>query len=114
MTIICTLANAYPTEPAIRGDEGTITLQGPVWELGFDAVTVTPRKGKPTQVAGDKSDSVKAHWKNFLECVRSRELPVADVEFGYRVQVALNMAMLGFLRNKVATYDLAKEEIVLS
>jgi predicted dehydrogenase len=114
VTIVCTLANGYPTEPAIRGDEGTITLQGPVWELGFDSVTVIPRKGSPTKVAGDKSDSVKAHWKNFLDCVRSREKPVADVEFGYRVQVALNMAMLSFLQKKVATFDFAKEDIVLS
>jgi predicted dehydrogenase len=114
VTIVCTLANDYPTEPAIRGDEGTITLQGPVWELGFDSVTVIPRKGPPSKVPGDKSDSVLAHWKNFLACVRSREQPVADVEFGYRVQVALNMAMLSFLQKKVATFDAAKEEIVLS
>ena len=114
VTIVCTLANDYPTEPAIRGDEGTITLQGPVWELGFDGVTVIPRKGAVTKVAGDKSDSVTAHWKNFLACVRSREKPVADVEFGYRVQVALNMAMLGFLQKKVVTFDFEKEEIVLS
>ena len=63
---------------------------------------------------GDKNDSVRAHWKNFLDCVRTREKPVTDVEFGYRVQVALNMAMLSFLQKKVATFDLAKEEIVLS
>ena len=114
VTIICTLANAFPTEPAIRGDEGTITLQGPVWELGFDSVTVIPRKGTPTKMTGDKSDSVLAHWRNFLDCVRSREKPVADVEFGYRVQVALNMAMLSYLNKKVAVYDTRKEEIVLS
>jgi predicted dehydrogenase len=113
VTIVCTLANGFPTEPAIRGDEGTITLQGPVWELGFDSVTVIPRKGQPTKVPGDKSDSVQAHWQNFLECVRTREKPVADVEFGYRVQVALNMAMLSYLEKKVATFDTQKEEIVL-
>jgi predicted dehydrogenase len=114
ITIVCTLANGYPTEPSIRGDEGTITLQGPIWELGFDSVTVIPRRGTPTKVPGDKSDSVSAHWRNFLECVRSREKPVADVAFGYRVQVALNMAMLSYLEKKVALYDPQKEEIVLS
>ena len=114
ITLICTLANDYQTEPAIRGDEGTITLQGPVWELGFDGVTVIPRKGTPSRMAGDKSDSVAAHWKNFLTCVRTREKPVADVEFGYRVQVALNMAMLGYLHKKVATFDASSGEITLS
>ncbi len=114
VTVVCTLANGYPTEPAIRGDEGTITLQGPVWELGFDAVTVIPRKGAVTKLPGDKSDSVQAHWRNFLECVRTRQKPVADVEFGYRVQVALNMAMLSYLEKKVATFDPVREEIALS
>ena len=114
VTLVCTLANECQTEPSIRGDEGTITLQGPVWELGFDSVTVVPRKGQPTKIPGDKSDSVLAHWKNFLSCVRSRQQPVADVEFGYRVQVALNMALLGFLQTKVATFNRAQEEIVLS
>jgi hypothetical protein len=40
IVIVNTLANAYPTEPAIRGDEGTITLQNPgEWNVGFDSVT---------------------------------------------------------------------------
>jgi predicted dehydrogenase len=112
VTIVCTLANGQPTEPSIRGDEGTITLQGPVWELGFDGITVIPRKGATTKLPGDKSDSVYAHWQNFLDCVRTREKPVADVEFGYRVQVGLNMAMLSYLQKKVATFE--NDEIVLS
>ena len=44
----CTLANDYPPEAAIRGDEGTLTLQNPgEWNRGFDSVTVVPMKGEP-------------------------------------------------------------------
>ncbi len=46
LTVVCTLANDYMTEPAIRGDEGTITLQGTQWETGFDSVTVIPKRGE--------------------------------------------------------------------
>ena len=45
--------------------------------------------------------------------MRTRQKPVSDVEFGYNVQVALNMSMLSYLNRKVARYDFEKEEIVL-
>ena len=109
-----TLANAYPTEPAIRGDEGTITLQNPgEWNVGFDSVTLVPFKGEKKVIPAGKMDATYPHWQDFIRCVRSREKPASDVEFGYQVQVALNMAMLSLLKRKLAQFDFAKEEIVL-
>jgi predicted dehydrogenase len=110
--LLCTLANEYQTDPMIRGDEGTIVLQTD-WSSGVDSLTLIPKKGQPQQIKGGRSDTVRAHWKNFLECVRSRQKPVSDVEFGYNVQVALNMAMLSYLNKKAAKYDFEKEQIVL-
>ncbi|MCP5521720.1 MAG: Gfo/Idh/MocA family oxidoreductase [Verrucomicrobiales bacterium] len=113
ITLVCTLANDYPTDPAIRGDEGTITMQGPAFEGGFESVTFIPRKGERKVIPGTIPNTTLLHWKNFLHCVRTREKPVSDVEFGFHVQVAMNMAMLAFLNRKVATYDTEKQEIVL-
>ncbi len=114
IVVPCTLANAYPTEPAIRGDEGTLTFQNPgEWNVGFDSVTVVPFQGEPKVYPTGKLDATPAHWQDFLRCVRTREKPASDVEFGYHVQVALNMAMLSFLQRKVATFDPVKQEIVL-
>ena len=48
-----------------------------------------------------------------LQCVRTREKPVSDVEFGLHVQAALNMALLSFLKGKVARFDFKKQQIVL-
>jgi len=113
IVLVCTLANEFPTEPAIRGDEGTITMQGPAFEGGFDSVRFMPRKGEPKTIAGSKPNTTLLHWENFLHCVRTREKPVSDVEFGFHVQVAMNMAMLAFLKKKVARFDTEKETIVL-
>ena len=113
VNLTCTLANDYQSEPVIRGDQGTITLQNPAWEAGFDTVTIIPKKGEPKVVKGEKPNSTLKHWENFLACVRSREKPVSDVEFGFHVQAALNMAMLSFLKNKTAQFDFAREEILL-
>jgi len=113
IVLVCTLANDFPTEPAIRGDEGSITMQGPAFEGGFDSVTFIPRKGERTVIPGSKPNTTLLHWQNFLECVRSRQKPVSDVEFGLYVQAAMNMSMLSFLHKKVATFDTQKQDIVL-
>ncbi len=113
VNLTCTLVNDYQTEPAIRGDGGTITLQNPVWEEGFDSVTVTPMKGSPRVVKGDKPNTTLLHWENLLHCVRTREKPVSDVEFGFHVQTALDMAMLSFLEEKVARFGPGHEGILL-
>jgi len=112
--IPCSLANDYPAEAAIRGDEGTLTLQNPgEWNVGFDSVTVLPRKGQPQVFPAKKMDFTPLHWQNFIRCIRTREKPVSDVQFGLHVQAALNMAMISFLEEKVARFDLAKQDIVL-
>ncbi len=113
VVVVSTLANDYVSEPAIHGDEGTLTLQNPgEWNVGIDAVTVVPRKGERRVFPMEKADTTMAHWKNFLQCVRSREKPVSDVEFGLHVQAALNMAMLSLLKDKVVKFDFEKNEIL--
>jgi predicted dehydrogenase len=112
VVVVSTLANDYVTEPAIHGDEGTLTLQNPgEWNVGIDSVTVIPHKGDRRVYPMKKEDSTIAHWKNFIDCVRSRQKPVSDVEFGLHVQAALNMAMLSLLKEKVVKFDFAKSQI---
>jgi predicted dehydrogenase len=112
IVLVCVLSNEHQSDPVIRGDEGTISLQTD-WSSGVDSLTVFPRKSEPRQIKGGRMDTTYAHWQNLLSCVRSREKPVSDVEFGFHVQTALNMAMLSYLNRKVAAFDVAKQEIVL-
>jgi predicted dehydrogenase len=112
--LVCTLANEYVTEPAIRGDQGTLTLQNAGgWEGGFDSITLIPAKGKAEVIPGMKTEATSLHWKNFLHCVRTREKPVSDVEFALKVQAALNMAMLAFMNKKAAQFDPEKRRILI-
>jgi len=114
VVVVSTLANDYVSEPAIHGDEGTLTLQNPgEWNAGIDSITLVPRKGERRVFPMQKGDTTAAHWKNFIQCVRTRERPVSDVEFGLNVQAALNMALLAFLNKKVARFDFEKKQIVL-
>ena len=112
VTMVCTLSNEHQTDPVIRGDEGSIVLQTD-WSSGVDNYTLIPRQGEKRVIQGGRSDTTRSHWKNFTDCVRSRQKPVSDVGFGFQVQTALNMAMLSYLQKKVAQFDFEKEEIVL-
>ena len=112
--LVCTLTNDYVTEPAIRGDEGTLTLQNAGgWEGGFDSITLIPPKGKPETIPGLRTEATPLHWKNFLQCVRTREKPVSDVEFALKVQAALNMSMLSLLNKKVSQFDAEQKQILV-
>lgn len=112
VAMVCTLSNDYQTDPVIRGDEGSIVLQTD-WSSGVDSLTLVPRKGAREEIPGGRSDTTRAHWQNFIQCVRTRGQPVSDVEFGLYVQAALCMATLAFLKRKVATFDSKRERICL-
>ena len=112
INLVCTLANEFNSDPVIRGDEGTIVLKNARWEGGVDALEVIPVKGERRTVPGGYIDATSAHWKNLLQCARTREKPVSDVEFGFKVQVALCMGMLSYLDKEVPQFDAKKQKIV--
>jgi len=113
INLVCTLTNEFNTDPVIRGDGGTIVLEGTDFGAGFRSIKLHPGKGEPTVIPGGIPNSTLEHWKNFLECVRTRGKPVSDVEFGLYVQAAMCMAMLGFLHHKVARFDPVRKQILL-
>ena len=51
------------------------------------------------------------HMQNFLECVRTRQQPIAPIEAGYAHSVAVIMADEALTSGRRITYDPAKREI---
>lgn len=43
--------------------------------------------------------------QNFLECVRSRQKPVLDVETAFRAQVTISMAVQSYREGRVLYWD---------
>ncbi|MDR1817237.1 MAG: Gfo/Idh/MocA family oxidoreductase [Puniceicoccales bacterium] len=54
----------------------------------------------------------RSHMGNFLECVRTRRAPVADVEIGHRTATICNAAMLSMRLRRPLRWDPAREEFV--
>lgn len=56
--------------------------------------------------------STLAHMRNWMECVRSRKTPNADIQAAYNHSVALCMTIAALQTGKRITFDDAKQEVV--
>jgi len=55
-----------------------------------------------------------AHMRNWMECIRSRETPHADVHAGYNHSVAICMTIAALHTGRRVSFDDAKQEVVVS
>jgi predicted dehydrogenase len=83
------------------------------WPAGYDRtkrVAAAP-KCEAMGETGLKIDPScqEAHVQNFLDCVRSRQRPVADVEIGYRSVSACHAGVIAYKLQRKVLWD-AKEE----
>ena len=60
-------------------------------------------------VAG--ADSTGLHLKNFIECVRTRQKPVANVEIGHRSTIVPHLGNIAFRTGRKIHWDAEREEI---
>ena len=67
---------------------------------------------KPLKEPGSGEEQFDLHVKNFLECVKSRKRPVADVEEGHQVSSACHLANISLRLGRKLRWDADKEEIL--
>jgi hypothetical protein len=75
-----------------------------------------PVSGKPQFRAERKEvaaeDTTAEHAKNFIECIRSRKRPAADVEVGHRSSIVPHLGNIAYRTGRKIRWDAAKEQIV--
>ena len=62
--------------------------------------------------AGDVPEPMRHHARHFIDCVKSRQRPVADVEDGHRVATACHLANLSMQLGRKLVWNADKEEVV--
>ncbi|ADG69323.1 oxidoreductase domain protein [Planctopirus limnophila DSM 3776] len=63
--------------------------------------------------SGDESLYVSSnHHKNFLDCIKSRELPICDVEIGHRTASACHLGNIAIRLGRKIEWDPVNEKIV--
>lgn len=68
--------------------------------------------GVQTAASTGVDSSTLAHMRNWMECVRSRKTPNADINAAYNHSVALCMTIAALQTGKRVTFDDAKQKVV--
>jgi len=107
------VAEGKPFTLDIYGTKGTMTLL----RSGFQVAPEMLGSGKAKtpamealQVKGN--DLNAAHARNFLDCVKSRQRPNADVEEGHRSAVMCHLGNISTRLGRSVRWDAVKEQIV--
>lgn len=62
--------------------------------------------------SGDAMKDYRRHARNFLDCVKSRKQPIADLESGHQVATTCHLANISLRTGRKITWDAKKQEIV--
>ena len=90
------------------GTEGTIFLNDQGWELAIEKrkASLEPEKHKSS------GDPRPAHVRNFLDCVKSRQQPILNLELGHHVSTVAHLGNIALRTGKKIVWDSANEKIV--
>jgi len=66
----------------------------------------------PFKMAGSSAEQLNLHVRNFLDCVKSRERPIADIEQGHQVTTACHLANISLRTGRKIRWNAETEEIV--
>jgi predicted dehydrogenase len=67
---------------------------------------------QPVKDHGSSEEQFERHARNFLDCVKSRQRPVADVEDGHRTAAACHLANISLRTGRKIRWDADREEIL--
>lgn len=85
------------------------TLDGVKWVLSGEGSVQKDRISEPITIQPEPSNS---HMHNFLECVRSRRQPRADVQAGFSHAVAVIMSAEALAKGRRIGFDPQKLELI--
>jgi predicted dehydrogenase len=108
----------------IRGGTKWIGTDGWVWVNrsesdkanpgGFDASNPAWKKGKslPEALRTTKLYKSPGHWRNFLDCVKSRQPTLAPVETAHHSAIPGHLGLISLLTGRKIRWDTASEMIL--
>lgn len=61
---------------------------------------------------GSSNEQFDLHMRNFLDCIKTRERPIADIEGGHQATTACHLANISLRTGRKIKWDADKEEII--
>src|SRR5947209_6768472 len=72
----------------------------------------TPYIENPEHAKGSEPEQLTNHVRNFLDCVKSRQRPIADIEDGHRTAVACHLANISLRIGRKIRWDADREDVI--
>lgn len=94
---------------SFSGNHGTLMLDDKGWELLAERKDET-LESKVVRAGAD--DPRRAHIRNFLDCVKTRNAPVENLEVGHLVSSVAHLGNIAFRTRSDITWDAKAERIV--
>ena len=116
-SFVCTYENRECNGHTLNGQGYGISFHGTDATLFinreyFEIVAERGRRSyDPSKVRNNNNQST-AHQRNFLECVKSRELPTSDIEIGHRSTSACLLGNIALRSGRRILWDSKAEKIV--
>jgi predicted dehydrogenase len=111
--ISMTIAGGYGD---IRSGTKWIGTEGWVWvdRGGFEASNPEWKKGKnlPEELRKVKLYESPGHWRNFLDCVKSRQPTIAPVETAHHSAIPGHLGLISMLTGRKINWDVKREKIL--
>jgi hypothetical protein len=82
-------------------------------ENRLSSMNISEAGGVETAADTGTDNASFAHMHNWMECVRNRKTPNADIHAGYNHSVALCMTITAMHTGKRVTFNDKKQEIVI-
>jgi hypothetical protein len=111
-------ANGYAPEGSkygilFHGTEASLFID----RVGFEIIcernrSETRKMGHPRVDIYNNDPMEMAHIANFLDCMRSRELPVGDIEGGHRAMIGPHLGNISLRTGRKIVWDAESESIV--
>ena len=100
--------NGRPWGISWAGTEGTIIVNDSGWELIVEhrQANLEPSKHKGS------GDPRPAHVRNFLDCLKSRQAPVLNLEVGHHVSNVAHLGNIAYRTGRKLAWDADREVIV--
>ncbi len=62
--------------------------------------------GEEVTIPRTRSGSLQEHYRNFFDCVKSREKPRSHEQLGYRVMAVLHMGIRSYREGRTMQFEL--------
>jgi predicted dehydrogenase len=97
-----------------HGTRGSLTLSSNSFKVSAELwpLSEDPKKPQTEEITDSGSELDEAHVRNFLDSVKTRQHPNADVEEGHLTAVMCHLGNIATRTGKLLRWDAEKEEII--